>query len=39
MARVTKSIVSKKNKQGNKQEKKPRLTMTPLEIRNEQHSN
>lgn len=38
MARVTKSIVSKKNKQGNKQEKKPRLTMTPLEIRNARKS-
>ena len=38
MARVTKNIVSKKNKQFNKQEKKPRLTMTPLEIRNARKS-
>lgn len=38
MARTTKNIVSKKNKQVNKQEKKPKLTMTPLEIRNARKS-
>lgn len=38
MARLTKTVVSKKKKQDNKQEKKPRLTMTPLEIRNARKS-
>lgn len=38
MARLTKTIANNKKKQVNKQEKKPRLTMTPLEIRNARKS-
>lgn len=38
MARRTKNLKNLTKKQDNKQEKKPRLTMTPLEIRNARKS-